>query len=98
MSNQKCSACRYFEQFAGLENGYCNGLPPTIYVGGSQSSPKVKANHMACSLFAKLEQDEKPAIRTKTDPETPGDAAKLARQTAAVASKRQSEIQKKPLA
>lgn len=80
MSERKCGVCLHFERFAGQPKGYCYGMPPTVFVSGSQSTPpEVKENRHACSLFAALPEGQPPAVKSKVAPETPGDAAKAAR-------------------
>ena len=80
MSQKKCGGCEHFERFAGDNKGYCYGLPPTMFVSGGQSiPPQVKESRKACSLFTAIPEGQVQAVKIKSKPETPGDAAKAAR-------------------
>lgn len=74
-----CGRCLYFECFHGMTKGYCHGLPPTLFASGNSGSPEVKSDRRVCSLFNPLLEGQVVAVRSKVDPETPGDAAKQAR-------------------
>ena len=74
-----CERCVYFELLNGLPKGYCFGLPPDATPGGSMTTREVKPSRRACSLFRPLPVGEAPAVKVKTHPDTPGDAAKAAR-------------------
>lgn len=79
MSEKKCGSCEHFERFATQNKGYCFGMPPTVFVSGSQDSPKVNDTRRACSLFEALPEGQAPAVKQKLYVETPGDAAKARR-------------------
>lgn len=54
-------------------------MPPTVFVSGSQDSPKVNDTRRACSLFEALPEGQAPVVKQKLYVETPGDAAKARR-------------------
>ncbi len=74
-----CGQCLHYEAFFGMNKGHCHGLPPTPFPSGEARSPEVMAKRRSCSLFKPIPDGGRPAVKEKTDPETPGDAIKAAR-------------------
>ena len=74
-----CGQCFFYQGFNGLPKGYCFGLPPVPFPSGGLGEREVKATRRACSVFKALPEGAAPAVKSKVDPETPGDAIKVAR-------------------
>ncbi len=74
-----CGQCRFFVEILGMNKGYCHGLPPTVFPSGALGEREVKVKRLACSVFEPLPDGAAPAVKQKSDPETPGDAIKQAR-------------------
>lgn len=74
-----CSTCQHFVKHYGEQQGFCYGTPPAMYHNGYQqvNPPTVKLNRPACHFFNALPEGVVTQVKTKADPETPGDAAKL---------------------
>jgi hypothetical protein len=73
-----CGTCRHFHKFGTLPQGHCFLNPPTVFSNNFCLRPVVKEDgaESGCGHHAPGE----PAIKGKVNPETPGHAAKAARQ------------------
>ena len=71
-----CETCRHYHAFAGEPRGECFRFPPTMDARGVKMRPPVKASERQCG-----EHDAGLAtVAAKVNPETPGQAQKLAHQ------------------
>ena len=71
-----CGQCKHFVRFAQEDNGLCFFLPPVIFSSGSKARPPVKTGERACAQVALLAEGELAAVKEKTNPTTPGQAAR----------------------
>ena len=77
-NTKTCGQCGHFDKMGGEPNGYCCRYPDAVLGNGSiQRQPVVKEKHRACGEFT---SEAPPTNRVKANPETPGQAAKAARQ------------------
>lgn len=73
-----CSTCVHFHMFSGgVRRGYCFLNPPQVFANGVMMRPTVDAegNQSGCGQH----KDGAPVEVSKVQPETSGQAAKLAR-------------------
>jgi len=77
MSDQTntCGNCRFYKPFHEEPRGECWFNPPSAFNDGGGRRPPVKASDSACGRH----QEGAPVVREKRNPETPGLAAKVAR-------------------
>jgi hypothetical protein len=79
MSQERCGNCKFFHPVPGAHD-LCFGHPPIIYQSGVAARTHVKEKDFACSLFEALPEGQAPETKVKTQPDTPGDAAKQRRE------------------
>lgn len=74
----RCGDCTYYVKWdgAGIAEGYCHRLPPTVFVSGFNLRPKVRDTEAACGEH----KPGGPTLQSKRQPATHGDAVKDAQQ------------------
>ena len=73
--NETCGTCRHFNRFGNEPRGYCLLNPPTVLSQG-QRRPELKD----AEWCGHHDGSAPPTVKLKVNPETPGQAAKAARQ------------------
>lgn len=77
--NDTCGACCYFVKFGEEPRGACHFNPPIPLASGGVVRAQVRVKEIACGQFKALSPGQPPAEKIKTQPDTPGAAAKFAR-------------------
>ena len=75
--NETCGNCRHFHQFTGEPRGSCFFNPPIVFTSGFTGRPTVTIKEPGCGQH---DASAPPAVLGKTNGDTPGHAAKLARE------------------
>lgn len=76
-----CAECNFFRLNFGETKGKCWAMLPTKQPGGfTTREAEVKGKDPACHVFKPLPEGAAPAVKSKVNPETPGQAIRAARQ------------------
>jgi len=75
-TQQTCSTCRHYHRYGPEPRGDCFFAPPTVLPANQQRRPLVKDG----DVCAHHDGSAPPATKEKVNPETPGHAARAARQ------------------
>jgi len=75
-----CGTCSHYVSMLGTPKGYCHGVPPASHPSGVCTRPQVRASDYRCGVYSPLAAGERPAEKAKVNPDTPGHAARAARE------------------
>jgi hypothetical protein len=76
-----CVTCQNYVQLGeGESRGTCYLNPPTVFANGCSLRPEVKGTGRACNHHVPLPAGQPTQVNTKHQLETPGGAAKFARE------------------